>query len=411
MAKAKRKYLSMILLMCGMTASSIGVCQNTPGVFYSPVSEAIGVLRGTFALHITFCVLTISFLSLLLPRLIKTVPVKLIVSVGAVLMVVSTLFMSRASEMWQFYLLGIVRGAGAALCANVPVTIMINSWFHRRNGAVTSIVLSFSGLAGAVCSPILASCISSRGWQSAYLLQAGMLVFFMLPAVLIPFRPTPEAEGLLPYGYEADRASSETASSETGSFRFLSLPFVCFAVMGTLHVTLTSISQHISGFAVSLGMSADFGALMLSFIMMGNIGMKLVIGLLSDRIGPLRSTVVMIFTNVVGILAILTGSRIGSGPVMLLGAFLFGSIYAVGAVGLALLTKHFFGPEHYGTVFPVLNLVHSLGASASLSLIGYIYDFTGSYIPAFFIALSFHAVDLLLLAAAAAAIRRQKAAA
>ena len=37
--------------MCCLAASSIGLCTNAIGVFYTPVSKSLHVLKGTFAIH------------------------------------------------------------------------------------------------------------------------------------------------------------------------------------------------------------------------------------------------------------------------------------------------------------------------------------------------------------------------
>ncbi|MCF2653084.1 hypothetical protein [Anaeromassilibacillus senegalensis] len=43
--KTIRHWLTVIAC-CGLAASSIGICTNAMGVFYTPVSEALGVGRG-----------------------------------------------------------------------------------------------------------------------------------------------------------------------------------------------------------------------------------------------------------------------------------------------------------------------------------------------------------------------------
>jgi len=47
------KHWKVLLVLCGLSASSVGICINSVGVFYAPVSESLEVLRGTFAVHAT----------------------------------------------------------------------------------------------------------------------------------------------------------------------------------------------------------------------------------------------------------------------------------------------------------------------------------------------------------------------
>lgn len=76
---------------------------------------------------------------------------------------------------------------------------------------------------------------------------------------------------------------------------------------------------------------------------------------------------------------------------------MFGSCYSIGAVALPLLTKYFFGIDNYARVFPKISFASNLGAAISLSMVGYIYDFFGSYLYAFIIALAMIAVCVITL--------------
>ena len=82
---------------------------------------------------------------------------------------------------------------------------------------------------------------------------------------------------------------------------------------------------------------------------------------------------------------------------LIIGAFLFGSSYAIGAVSLPLLTKYFFQVDHYAKVFPSISFASNLGAAISLSMVGYIYDFFGSYLYGFVIAFIMVFIGVLLL--------------
>ena len=128
--------------------------------------------------------------------------------------------------------------------------------------------------------------------------------------------------------------------------------------------------------------------------MVGNVISKLVIGVMSDKIGPVKASSIMIIVNTFGIVLLIRSS---SSIILLIGAFLFGSIYSVGAVGLPLLTKHFFGIDNYSKVFPIISFGSNLGAAFALSLVGYIYDFTNSYNVAFILGIGINILCLILM--------------
>lgn len=390
--------------MCCLAAATIGVAQNTPGVFYTPVSEDLGVLTGTYSFFGTMQLVSVALMSLVVPRMLKALGIKWMILMGMFLMTVSTVVLAFANALPVIFACGAARGMGAAACANIPITIIINNWFKARNGTATSVALSFSGLAGALCSPVLAWFISTFGWRIAYLAQAGLLVAFMLPPLVMPLHVAPEEEGLRPYGADNDPAMdpASRAAGQTPAkvFSFASTTFVCFAVFIFMHCLITGLAQHISGYAQSIGMTAGFGALLLSLSMVGNILAKLLIGVLSDRFGAFKASVVMIVMNMAALALIYLGATTATSWMLATGALLYGSVYAVAAVGIALLTKRFFGDANYAKAFPVLSFVGSIGCAVAIPAIGYVYDFTGAYDYAVLACLVIHAVDLVLIAVA-----------
>ena len=53
MVSKSSKHWLVLIVCCGLAASSIGVSINSSGVFYTPVSTSLGIMRGTFSMHMT----------------------------------------------------------------------------------------------------------------------------------------------------------------------------------------------------------------------------------------------------------------------------------------------------------------------------------------------------------------------
>lgn len=389
------KHLIVLIVCCGLAASSIGVCVNSAGVFYTPVSESLGIMRGTFSMHGTISLLATAVISLFVPAIMKKYSYKVILIFSVLVAGGSTILMAFSKGVLGFYILGAIRGVSSGLFAIVPITMIINKWFYKNHGLATSIVLSFSGIAGAVCSPIFTKCIQSFGWEIAYIIMGIGIIVLCIPAVIYPFSIDPEEIGLLAYGYnEKESKRTNDVVKNNNNFNFFTVSFVCFFVFAILHTAIAGITQHLPGVAETLNYSATIGAMMLSAGMVGNILSKLVIGFISDKLSPVKATIIMIAINIISIVILLLAP---SSTVLLIGSFLFGSVYSVGAVGFALLTKHFFGVENYSTVYPIISFATNFGGAFALSLVGYIYDFTGSYVYAFIIALTINVANLILL--------------
>ena len=343
-------------------------------------------------MHMTLFSLATAIMSLFVPKIYQKFSFKKILTFSVIIAVVSTAAMALGKNAITFYILGAIRGMSTSLFSIVPITMIINGWFEKKHGLATSIAFGFSGLGGTLCSPVLSSVISSFNWQMGYLLKAIILLLLCLPAVLYPFSMNSKDEGLLPYGYQEKHET--TQNQATSSFHFISVSFIAFFIFGMLISCITSVTQHLPGYGESLGFPLTSCAILLSSGMMGNIVSKLVIGSLSDHFGEMKATLMMISVNILGIVLLIIGRSM---TLLSIGAFLFGSCYSLGAVAVPLLTKYFFKTENYAKAFPTISFASNVGAAISLSMVGYIYDFFGSYIYAFIIALVMIFVSILLL--------------
>ena len=69
-----------------------------------------------------------------------------------------------------------VRVVGAA-CYYIPVlTVIVGNWFHKHFATVSGIVLSCSGIAGAILSPVLANLLETQGLRRTTWISAATAV-------------------------------------------------------------------------------------------------------------------------------------------------------------------------------------------------------------------------------------------
>lgn len=394
MSHKSYKHWMVVFLMCCLAASSIGLCTNAIGVFYTPVSQSLDVLKGTFALHATLSTLATALTSLKISKVIKKYSYKKVLFLGVMLSSGATWLMSYCTSVYAFYILGILRGIGVGIYGMVPITVVITNWFEKKHGLATSLALSFSGLSGAIFSPLLSSWIIHYGWQMTYRFMAVCIFTLVLPALIIPWNIDPQKEDLLPYGYKERK---QTIHIQNNKVNLLTISFICMCLFTLLHTSITGISQHLSGISVSIQLSATIGATLMSLAMIGNISTKLLIGLLSDLFTPVKAVIIMILTNCISLVLLFIGVIHKETLLLYIGSFMFGSIYSVGAVGIPMLTRYFFGNKNYAKTYSVIGFLTNVGSASSLTLIGYLYDFTHSYQIVFIIALCFHLINLILL--------------
>lgn len=393
------KHWIIVLLCCGLAGASIGVSINCSGIFYSYVCNDLNFSRGDFAMHMTIYSLIAACTALFIPKIMSKVNLKILLIVSSIVAFISTYAMSYGTTLEMFYFLGAIRGISTSLFSIVPLTMIINQWFEQSHGLATSIVFGTSGLVGTILSPILTNYIELHGWQSGYQFKAIIALVLCLPAILYPFSFNPRKDGLLPYGYTERKETNFDISNK--NFRFKNKSFICFFIFALSFSTITSISQHLPSYGLTLNYTANHAALLLSLAMIGNIVSKLSIGILSDYLGAFKATYIMIAINLIGMLLLLFNFN---ATLLLAGALLYGSCYSIAAVGLPLLTKRIFGIENYAKVFPKISFASSIGAAISLSLVGYIYDLFKSYNYAFYLAILLICISVVLINTA----RKQK---
>ena len=142
-------------------------------------------------------------------------------------------------------------------------------------------------------------------------------------------------------------------------------------------VLLTSLSPHLSALAQSYGYAASVGAALLSASMIGNVVSKFILGALSDRIGAFKGVMLMLVTSLAGLAVILVNPG-GTLPLMA-GGFLYGTCFSIGSLGISMITRTIYGDSQYGQAYSVITLVTSVASAIGLTLIGFLFDLTGSY--------------------------------
>ncbi len=412
----KEKYHWLVLAACcGLAISSIGICCNSLGVFYTPVSEALGVGRGDFALHATISQLAAGLCCPLAVALLRRCSLKLVLAAGIVLASLSTGLMALADHIAWFYVLGALRGVGCALYGLTPLMVVLGNWFQKKHGMAVGIAMCCSGLGGAVFTPIFQQLLLTVGWRTAFLVMAAFIAVLALPGALSVLCLKPSRKGLLPYGAVAASVQEEAVESglsekkSAGKSGFLSPAFPISILFALLCACITGLGQHFPGYAEHAGIGAAVGALMVSASMVGNIVSKLILGVLSDAIGPFRSCSLMTLINCGALLALSLLPVRGS-LLPLVCAFFYGTIYSVAAVGVPLVVRFVFGPERYDAVYGVVAVFTSCGGALGLSVIGYLYDFFGGYGIAIGGCAVLGAVNVALLLVLALLRKREQAA-
>jgi MFS family permease len=363
--------------------AGIGIIMNTMGVFIKPVTESLGFTRGGFTLYFTIAALSMMVMAPVMGKLLERYNIRLIMTVCTAMMATSFALFSQCRTLTQFYIVAVFLGIGSAGSHIIPVSMMITNWFIDKRGLAMGIVFAATGVGGMIFNPLANWIILNYSWQAAFLTFGLVIGLASIPTALFIVRAKPADMGLLPYGGEAALTRQSAAEQggltatkafRTGAFWLLALIILLIAVanMGVLH--------HIVPYLTDLGFSSTTATTLMSLHMAMLIFGKVLAGSLADRLGLLKSYLMLMVGLMVSI-ALLYGSQWMWVAVVF--NILFGFSIAVRTVLPPLMTARVLGQKHFAVIYGFLNIFTTLGTAVGVPLSGFIYDATKSYYLAF----------------------------
>lgn len=376
--KITGRHLLVLIAMCGLLASGVGLVTNVAGLFITPVSEEFGILKGSASLMMTICNIAFAFGGLFVPRVMKEKSFKTVLIGGTAVLAGCTAALAVCPGIIPMYVLCVARGLAAGLMGFVFVTSVLNQWFVAGIGLATSIAMSCSGLAGAAFSPLVGSVVNGVGWRAGYVLLGALTVALNLPAIFFLPALDPTSAGFRALGAdEQPKAAAKAASSEGVSAGKVSLVMLVLVFIFSVLISApTALPQHFPGMAELYGVAA-VGATMLSFTMVANSLGKIAYGALCDRIGN-RLSMIIYAAVICAALFLLLIFR--SPQVLMVAAAMYGLCYALGTVAITMLTRDAFGPENYSKTYPIIGMGGNFANAIFSSVVGFMYDFSGGYV-------------------------------
>lgn len=365
-AESRRKAWVVLLGCCLMQGGSLGLVQNSMGVFFSAVSRDLGFSLGGISLYRTISGLSSCLLLPFVGRILYCLDTRVSLTASSVVYAGITLLMAGFTQLWQWYAASFFLGLAGAMLLSSAAPIILENWYPKSLGLAVGLSASFSGFMG-ILGNMGAGWITERwGWRRAYLLVGLMSMVMLVTASLFLIRLSPEKQKApgsqrgLPQSHLSVRAW---------------VPAGLVTLMSVAITFCVGFSPEIVAFCQASGRTVAFGTSMVSLTMLTNALGKLLLGRLHDRFG-LR-------------VCCLTGSFIAAASFVLLllpqtlpvvaGAVLYGIGMATSVVTPPLLIRACYGPRDYPRVYSVVLMLFTLGSAFGPSTIGAIYDASGSF--------------------------------
>ena len=382
-----------------MAAAGIGIFNNTLSVFVKPVCEDLGFTRGSFTLYNTVRSMAAMAMMPVFGEIFSRGKNLKRIMVGCALLICAAAFgYSVSSQLWQFYLFALLHGIAMNGVFIMAISTLINNWFKEKKGFALGLALSGSGLGGSVMVPIVTYVIEGAGWRWGYRTMGLAGLGLLLPVLLFVVKIRPSDMGLAPYGAEAVVAGTAAPADTNGFTRgeVLHMPAFYMTLVGFFLAVFTfcSTNAHAVSYLTDIGHSSLFASSVLSASMFVLIGGKIAMGWIIDRFGVRMGSLSMGLAAIAGGFCLLAA---GSAPFAYLYAVCLGFGMAFGSVAPSLITTRYFGTRDFARILALLSMADSLGNAASQPFPGFIYDFTGSYVAAWYLCIGLMAVAVVLL--------------
>ena len=390
------RYLMVLLSMCGLIASTLGILTNTAGIFFGPIALELGLGDRITAVSLTLTIsnLVFAFSGILAASLVNARNFRPMVAAFTAVLAGATAAMALCRSLPLLYLVSGVRGFAAGMISSVLATTVIGEWFHSDTGLISSLALGCSGLAGALFNPIFERVILAFGWRAAYGVSALVIVALNLPAMALPIALRPADAGMQPLCARAPARGDRQAALpwRTGGSQS---PAVTLAVVVLISIVsfVCAMPQLFKAIAATYGLEQT-GVAMMSVVLAVNTGGKLLCGALIDRMGVRRAMLIYDAVVVTGILLLLL---VRASAAMLLSAALIGLCYSIPTVGAVMISRELFSPEYFCRIFPRINLGASAVNALGYTLLSAIHSATGSYVPALILSLALMLVSMGML--------------
>ncbi len=291
--------------------------------------------------------------------------------------------MSTIHAPWQLYLsYGILLGTGMSF-AYLPVISTVSRWFVRRRGTALGLTVAGVGIGTLLLAPFAQFLISEFGWRASYLILAALVVVIALPVSRL-MRLDPSEKGLLPYGMQEMETQSNENDDSPSSLADFSLKraiqttqFWLLAVMyASLVLAVQMVMVHLKAYAVEFNVPEMAAATAVGLVGGASIGGRIVMGILSDRIGKKAS-----FSTAYVLMAAMMFWLLRARQPWEFYVFstVFGFGYGACVPLFPAAIGDWFGTKFHGSIFGVLSAAAALGGTAGPLLAGYAYDTTGGY--------------------------------
>ena len=363
---------------------STGIGFYSFSVFLIPLERSFEASRTAITGVNSFVAIMGGFAAPATGALLHSLGPRIVIGGGAILTGAAYLLLSKSTELWHLYVLGILLGTGLSATTLVPAQSLVANWFAKKRGTAMGITMMGVAVGGIVFSPLAHHLIEAFDWRQTYVLFGLAIPVVIVPLAVLVIRRSPEELGLRADGEVADGTpdSEPLGLTVAESVRTVSF-WLLFSVQFFMTMAIGIVTAHIvaivtaSGFGTAVGDTTARleGARTTSYFLAASIPGRILCGSLAERFSKRG---VMAAAYVVLIASGLTLMRLESFGTLYAFVILYGLGLGV-VVVFSLLVADNFGLKAFSTLIGIMNVPFTLGAALGFISAAKLFDVTGSY--------------------------------
>jgi MFS family permease len=306
---------------------------------------------------------------------------------GAIVVGSGLALTAETTEWWHLYAaFSGVTAVGISLAGWVPAVVLVQGWFPSRFGTAMGLASAGIGVGIFGLIPLAQFVIDGWGWQWAFRMEALLTLGWFLPATRWLIRDPPN------FGDASVRNASTTPNGPPPYWR-LAPALRTWRFWGVAGVYLTGnfstqmLLIHQIAYLVDHGVSPMVGAVVGGLVGLVSIGGKVGWGIYSDRSGREPACALAFGCVAASIGALVLAGRYPASWLPFAYAVLIGLGYSVLSPVFPALASDLFGGPGFSTIYGTLYAVICVGLAAGAWSAGEIFDATGSYAGALWVAL------------------------
>lgn len=380
-------YYGWVILFVGFMTMFICyvVKVNLTSLFYTPITEELGITRTAFTQTNTIMTISMLISSAFIGKIYKKYPVKYVLTGCVALTSLCYVAMAGVNSLWMLYILSAIQGLGWGGATNLPVTIMVSNWFGPKiKGTAMSIGMLGSGAGALVWVPVANHIITNYGWRAGYLALAAInAIMIPLALALVVSMPAdkgfetrvgdPSPEEVTKAGGVSTQKTGITGKEALKTTRWWLQWLAGLTTMIGASAFSTQCVAYFTDITGDSTKAAGIYAGALGTLILG----KFLLGVLSDILHIKRTAVIAPFFYAAMFIAMMLSASDMRYSTWMLPLYMIGG--AVPSVIPFLITARNFGDKEYSVLSGWMNMAGNIGQIIGPTIAAFIFDITGTY--------------------------------